>query len=200
MSAPLAFLAATAPPTGTLLSATSAPAMGGAASEVEGLVDRAAVDRAVAELDDDKGPADLAEVAPSDDPPDFDAADTCDDDPRDDSRDDSRDDDTSDEAADAADTDGADAADADAADTDTDEADPVDDVADDAAAGGVADEFGELVPAAAVPEPPHAATVTAPAPSPAASRACRRLIDGRPGRSPSAARPGRAPPRMGQER
>ena len=119
MSAPSAYLAATAPPTGTLLSAMMAFAAGVAEDEA-----------------DDVGAAE--EVATAED--------------------DSTDEDATDEDATGleATDDGATAADGGAAD-------------------GAVDGVGVLL-AAAVLELPQAAMVSAPAPSPAATRAWRRLI------------------------
>jgi len=146
MSAPLASLAATAPPTGTLLSAMMAFA--GGATEDE------AADVGAAE-----------EVAtPEDDAAELGAA-------AEDSADDATEDDSADAAAD-------DATDDDSTDEDATGLEATDDgakAADEDAADGAVDGAGVLL-AAAVPELPQAAMVSAPAPSPAATKAWRRLI------------------------
>lgn len=143
ISAPPASLAGTAPPTGTLLSATIAFAAGAAAAadeevaaaEVDVVAEvGAAVDAAVGAVDDaaDDG-ADVGATA--------EAADDCA------------------EAAAAEDVAGDDAA----------------DEAEDGAAVDDATADGVVLLAAAVLELPHAASVSAPAPRPAATSACRRF-------------------------
>ena len=147
MSAPSAYLAATAPPTGTLLSAMMAFA--GGATEDEAADVGAAEE--VATPEDDAAEDDAAELGAA-------AEDSADDDSADAAADDATDDDSTDEDATGleATDDGAKAADEDAAD-------------------GAVDGAGVLL-AAAVPELPQAAMVSAPAPSPAATKAWRRLI------------------------
>lgn len=148
ISAPPASLAGTAPPTGTLLSATMAFTAGAAdddAAVVDGAAEVDAVEVDVAEV----GAADdgTAEVCAADDSADVGAP------------------------ADAAD-DGAGVAAAEdvPGDDGTDEAAAEDGAAaDDEAADGV------VLPAEAVLELPHAARVSAPAPRPAATSACRRV-------------------------
>lgn len=140
MSFPPASFAATAPPTGTLSSATRAFAAGAAE-----LADVGGAEEVAAE-DDELGAAD--EVA---------ADDAEDDESADDGA--AEEDEATDDAA------GDDAADDGAATAEED------------AAGGTVVAAGVLLAAAAVLELPQAASVSAPAPSPAATRAWRRLIE-----------------------